>query len=65
MILSLLNKVAKELDHYKIPYMLSGSVAMGTYTLPRMTMDTTSTKDLNKLEISQASSKPVELTWSI
>ncbi len=39
MILSLLEKVVNRLEESNIPYMLSGSVAMGIYTLPRMTMD--------------------------
>jgi len=39
MIMILLEKVVKGLEQHKIPYMLSGSVAMGIYSLPRMTMD--------------------------
>ncbi len=39
MIIQLLDKVSKALDEKKIPYMLSGSVAMNVYTVPRMTRD--------------------------
>lgn len=39
MILELLKKVITALDQRNISYMLSGSVAMNTYTVPRMTRD--------------------------
>jgi hypothetical protein len=39
MIIPLLHRVTEGLERFKIPYMLSGSVAMSVYTLPRMTMD--------------------------
>ena len=39
MILELLKKVTTSLDQRKIEYMLSGSVAMNVYTVPRMTRD--------------------------
>ncbi len=39
MILNLLEKIAKSLEEKKIPYMLSGSIALNTYTIPRMTLD--------------------------
>ncbi len=39
MIIPLLHRVTEGLQKFNIPYMLSGSVAMSVYTLPRMTMD--------------------------
>ena len=39
MILDLLKRVCKSLDENKFPYMISGSIAMNIYTIPRMTMD--------------------------
>ena len=39
MILKLLKQVTQSLNENKIPYMLSGSVAMNIYTIPRMTRD--------------------------
>jgi hypothetical protein len=39
MILNLLKRITKSLDLKKIPYMLSGSIALNSYTVPRMTMD--------------------------
>lgn len=39
MILELLRKVCKSLEQLEIPYMVSGSLAMNTYTVPRMTRD--------------------------
>ncbi|MBC8320884.1 MAG: hypothetical protein H8E34_09200 [Bacteroidetes bacterium] len=39
MILTLLKRLTKEFDFHNISYMLSGSVAMGIYTVPRMTLD--------------------------
>ena len=39
MILNLLKKITKSLDSKKIPYMLSGSIALNNYTIPRMTLD--------------------------
>jgi hypothetical protein len=38
-IFSLLKLVTEKLDSIKIPYMLSGSMAMNVYTVPRMTRD--------------------------
>jgi len=37
--LSFFQKITDVLDQYQIPYMLSGSIAMGLYTVPRMTRD--------------------------
>ncbi len=39
MILNLLERITKSLELKKIPYMLSGSIALNNYTVPRMTMD--------------------------
>ena len=36
---SFFQKITDVLDQYQIPYMLSGSIAMGLYTVPRMTRD--------------------------
>ena len=39
MILELLKRITQSLDNKEIPYMLSGSIALNNYTIPRMTMD--------------------------
>jgi hypothetical protein len=39
MILNLLKRVCKSLDESKFPYMISGSIAMNIYSIPRMTRD--------------------------
>lgn len=39
MILDLLQRVCKSLDENKIPYMISGSIALNIYAIPRMTRD--------------------------
>ncbi len=39
MILDLLQRVCRLLDESNIPYMISGSIAMNIYTIPRMTRD--------------------------
>lgn len=39
MIHDLLEKICTKLEQHNIPYMLSGSLAMITYTTPRMTRD--------------------------
>lgn len=39
MILELLQRVCKSLDENDIPYMISGSIAMNIYAIPRMTRD--------------------------
>lgn len=39
MILELLKRVCKSLDENDIPYMISGSIAMNIYAIPRMTRD--------------------------
>jgi hypothetical protein len=39
MIAELLQRITSALDHAEIPYMVSGSVALVTYTVPRMSRD--------------------------
>ncbi len=39
MILDLLQRVCKSLDDSNIPYMISGSIALNIYSIPRMTRD--------------------------
>lgn len=39
MIVDLLKRIITSLDTNSIPYMLSGSIAMNSYTVPRMTLD--------------------------
>lgn len=39
MILNLLTRVCRSLDEINIPYMISGSIALNIYSIPRMTRD--------------------------
>jgi hypothetical protein len=39
MILNLLQRVCRSLDESNIPYMISGSIALNIYSIPRMTRD--------------------------
>ena len=39
MILHLLKKITKSLENIDVPYMLTGSIALNNYTVPRMTLD--------------------------
>ncbi len=39
MILELLNRVCRSLDDNRFPYMVSGSIALNLYAIPRMTRD--------------------------
>jgi hypothetical protein len=39
MILELLNRVCRSLDDNRFPYMVSGSIALNIYAIPRMTRD--------------------------
>ena len=48
MILELLNKVCKSLNGNNIPYMISGSIAMNIYTIPRLTRDIDIVIELDK-----------------
>ncbi len=47
MIFRLLQKVTKSLEKAGIPYMLSGSIALNRYTVPRMTLDIDIVIELN------------------
>lgn len=51
MILQLLEKIVKSLEAADIPYMVSGSVALNTYTIPRMTRDIDIVIELQKKDI--------------
>jgi len=48
MILELLHRITKSLDDNEIAYMLSGSVAMSVYAVPRMTLDIDIIIELNE-----------------
>ena len=39
MILNLLQRVCRSLGESNIPYMISGSIALNIYSIPRMTRD--------------------------
>ena len=39
MVFQLLEKITQALDKAEIPYMISGSIALNTYAVPRMTRD--------------------------
>jgi hypothetical protein len=47
MILELLKRVCKSLDDNRFAYMISGSIAMNIYSIPRMTMDIDIVVDLS------------------
>ncbi len=47
MILELLKRVCKSLDDNRFAYMISGSIAMNIYSIPRMTMDIDIVLDLS------------------
>lgn len=47
MIIRLLQRVTHLLDEASIPYMLSGSIALNRYTIPRMTLDIDIVIELN------------------
>jgi hypothetical protein len=51
MIFSLLKQVVTSLDEAQIPYMVSGSIAMTIYTIPRMTRDIDIVIELKKEDI--------------
>jgi hypothetical protein len=51
MIFSLLKEVVTNLDKAEIPYMVSGSIAMTIYTIPRMTRDIDIVIELKKEDI--------------
>jgi hypothetical protein len=45
--LTLLQNITQKLNHLQIPYMLTGSMAMGFYTIPRNTLDLDLVVELN------------------
>ena len=47
MIFKLLQKVTRSLEEADIPYMLSGSIALNRYSIPRMTLDIDLVIELN------------------
>lgn len=47
MIFKLLHKVTRSLEEADIPYMLSGSIALNRYSIPRMTLDIDLVIELN------------------
>jgi len=47
MIFKLLHKVTRSLEEAGIPYMLSGSIALNRYSIPRMTLDIDIVIELN------------------
>ncbi len=51
MILGLLKRVCRSLDEKDIPYMISGSLAMNIYSIPRMTRDIDIVIELNEARI--------------
>ena len=53
MILQLLEKITQSLESAQITYMVSGSVALNTYTIPRMTRDIEIVIELQKKDIDQ------------
>ncbi|MBK8503612.1 MAG: hypothetical protein IPL46_16225 [Saprospiraceae bacterium] len=53
MILKLLRSICTELESRKIPYMLSGIMAMNIYTIPRMTRDIDIVINLRNTDIPQ------------
>jgi len=48
MILELLERVTRSLEGHRIPYMLSGSLALNAYAVPRMTLDIDIVIELNE-----------------
>ena len=51
MIGELLNRITNALEEAKIPFMVSGSMALIVYTVPRMTRDIDIVIELNRLDI--------------
>lgn len=51
MIYQLLKKITSSLEGKNIPYMVSGSVALAAYTIPRMTLDVDIVIELNEQNI--------------
>ena len=51
MILQLLERIVQSLEATNITYMVSGSIALNTYTIPRMTRDIDIVIELQKKDI--------------
>lgn len=51
MIAELLNRITKSLEQKNIEYMLSGSIAMNSYAIPRMTLDIDLVIELNSYNL--------------
>ena len=51
MVFQLLEKITQALDRAEIPYMVSGSIALNTYAVPRMTRDIDIVIELKKEDI--------------
>jgi hypothetical protein len=51
MAIKLLNRICRALEAEKLPYMVSGSIALNTYTVPRMTRDIDIVIELHKADI--------------
>ena len=56
MILDLLKKVCNQLDEHGIKYMVSGSIALNIYTIPRMTRDIDIVIELSESKIDEFTS---------
>jgi len=53
MILELLQRVCRSLDEANIPYMISGSIALNIYSIPRMTRDIDIVVELTENQIDE------------
>jgi len=56
MILDLLQKVCNQLDEHQIKYMVSGSIALNIYTIPRLTRDIDIVIELSENKIEEFTS---------
>jgi hypothetical protein len=56
MILELFKKVCNQLDEHQIKYMVSGSIALNIYTIPRMTRDIDIVIELSENKIDEFTS---------
>jgi hypothetical protein len=52
MISALLKRITESLEDKSIPYMLSGSIALNYYAVPRMTLDIDIVVELNEINLS-------------
>jgi hypothetical protein len=56
MLLDLLKKVCNQLDEHEIKYMVSGSIALNIYTIPRLTRDIDIVIELSESKIDEFTS---------